>query len=657
MKKVTLRLKFVIMVLGIIIVSLVCAFLMYSLSNKRTARELTEREVSTISSLGRDSVLLLLQNAWDELYSFSLNGDLRDQDADVEKKSETLQKYAERIGVRSINFADASGKVETAEDDKNISDEEFFKKAMLGSNVVSEVYERDGEELIAIGTPVVDDGIVKGVIYQEVNPSYLRKSFSSAITGQTGDAFIMDMDGNIIVDAIDDYAKKLKSDEQKKARKKIIDETETQSGTMEYNDGEIDVIAGYSRIEGTDWIVVVTTGQIEAYTVSTSALNIKFIIAALIFTIVIMLTVYFITGVFIAPVNTVTQELIYMANGDFSRELPSKVLLRKDEAGRLAGAMQRMQFSVSRAIRNVKSETQVVDGNVQNQQERINLLLQEIEGISATTQELSASSVVTAHTTQELASTVESIGTSVEKVAHSAEKGLLTIEQIKNRAEELKNSSIQKRANSTAILENTQNTLREALEDAKAVEKITALSNTILSIAEETNLLALNASIEAARAGEAGKGFAVVATEISKLADNSKNSAAQIQSVTNEVIDSVDNLSKCASDLLNYLDSNILKDYNTLVKTGEQYNKDATEMDAIVTEFKAVTADLKLKIEKMIAAINDVARSNNESAKGTGEIAENANSVVNSANEVVNYTNETLDCTRKLDEVAGVFRL
>ena len=90
------------------------------------------------------------------------------------------------------------------------------------------------------------------------------------------------------------------------------------------------------------------------------------------------------------------------------------------------------------------------------------------------------------------------------------------------------------------------NAIRQKLSDAVAeshnVKQINELTGNILSVASQTNLLALNASIEAARAGEAGRGFAVVADEIRILADDSRNTANNIQTVSNLVISAVESL-------------------------------------------------------------------------------------------------------------------
>lgn len=98
--------------------------------------------------------------------------------------------------------------------------------------------------------------------------------------------------------------------------------------------------------------------------------------------------------------------------------------------------------------------------------------------------------------------------------------------------------------------------LSKAIEDTKFVDEINKLLETILDITDQTNLLALNAAIEAARAGEAGKGFAVVAEEVRKLAEESSNTAGQIQKITETVVSSVKELANNSQQLLDFMNVN-----------------------------------------------------------------------------------------------------
>ena len=118
----------------------------------------------------------------------------------------------------------------------------------------------------------------------------------------------------------------------------------------------------------------------------------------------------------------------------------------------------------------------------------------------------------------------------------------------------------------------------EAMERSMAPSEIEVLTGNILEIAEETNLLALNASIEAARAGEAGRGFAVVAGEIGKLAQNSANAAAKIQKVSQMVMEAVEVLSTETGNMVNFVETTALIGYDKLMETCEIYSQDAANL-------------------------------------------------------------------------------
>ncbi|WP_455719137.1 methyl-accepting chemotaxis protein [Agathobacter sp.] len=247
--------------------------------------------------------------------------------------------------------------------------------------------------------------------------------------------------------------------------------------------------------------------------------------------------------------------------------------------------------------------------------------------ISSAMEELSASMESVSETVSGIAGNMQEIEDKAQDLAEKSNGLLEYCDMMDKNAQALKKDAVANKENTGKVASEIIAKLQQTIEDSKQVEKVSELTNDILSIAGQTNLLALNASIEAARAGEAGKGFAVVASEIGQLSESSRQAAVNIQSINNTVIETVQELIKNAGELAEYIQANILPDYDNFVKAGEQYNNDAVHINDIVGNFNRMSFELKQSTENIMEYINSITNVVQEGYEGINLAAANTSAL------------------------------
>ena len=197
----------------------------------------------------------------------------------------------------------------------------------------------------------------------------------------------------------------------------------------------------------------------------------------------------------------------------------------------------------------------------------------------------------------------------------------------------------------------------QAAKTNESAQKIKDAANLINDIADQTDLLALNASIEAARAGEAGKGFAVVAEEIRQLADSSRETANRIQQINSVVVKAVSNLSDNANNLVKYMQQTILPEFERFVDSGASYKNNASYIEDAMNEFVLKTDALKKNIDEIAGSINTITAAVDEGAEGVNSTAENTQNLVEDIVNISSKMKENKAIAKTLQESTDIFAI
>lgn len=385
----------------------------------------------------------------------------------------------------------------------------------------------------------------------------------------------------------------------------------------------------------TDYIDTAIAAQDEEFSGYAVKKAATMIVACVVMLIIVAILIAMISRDITKSLKKIKEQFDIIAGGNFARKMQKPMLKRKDDFGQLANELEKMRESVRSLLAQVKIEAANINTVVESIDSHVFNLNGEIEDVSATTEQLAASTQETAASAEQINGMTQQIEEAAREIAIRAQDGATEAEEIHQRATQTKDETVANRMKVKQMLSEIRQGLEKALEDAKVVEQISVLADSILAITGQTNLLALNASIEAARAGEAGKGFAVVAEEIRVLAEQSKDAVANIQAVTENVNHAVRNLTSDSNRLLDFVDTDIVESFNNFEKMADDYNLDAAKINDLVSDFSATSEELVASITNITQAIDGISSASNDSAAGTTNIAQKTVSIASGSAEVM----------------------
>lgn len=379
----------------------------------------------------------------------------------------------------------------------------------------------------------------------------------------------------------------------------------------------------------------------------------------LIFLIVSVILIFVMIKTVSKPASAASRQLGNIIDGINQKKgnLTQRIAVKShDEIGQLSEGINSFIVQLQSVMYKIREQSQVMQDALGKMDVEVNSSSESVNYIAATMEEITASMEEISSSIEGLTGNTNEILDAIDRVGEQTNEGVAIAADIKALAIGVKEETEKKKGEIYDIIEQKKLTLNSSIEESQQISNINNLTNDILEIASQTNLLALNASIEAARAGEVGKGFAVVADEIRLLAENSKNTANDIQQISSGVISAVNQLMENAQDLMKFVSDRIMNDYVGFEGATDMYYDKAEHMDAVM----AIVDENIVALHKVVGEANDgitnISTVVGENAQGVSSATESVSSLANSIMNIKQQATENVDCSNQLMNEVNRFR-
>lgn len=402
-----------------------------------------------------------------------------------------------------------------------------------------------------------------------------------------------------------------------------------------------------------DWIVVVQADESDVMAPITT-INTVSIILGVVLLVVSLAIGYALTYHITKPISVLTKVINDISELKINNT--HKIPKTKDEIGVMANAVEHMREQLSNIVAELNGISDVLVDDSNNLYNISNKVNDASSDNSATSEELAASMEETSSSAENVNENIQNMNDRVSIVAEEVQKGVSLTTEVMEKTNEIQENTKRASNATTDVFASIQAASEEAIIRAREVDKINSLAGAIQDIAEQTNLLSLNASIEAARAGEAGRGFAVVADEISKLANQSTNTSADILVIAGQVNESVEVLTQNLEKALEFMKVNVMGDYEEFMKSSEEYTEATRSIEAFMNRANEQIMEIRSGINAMAESIGGISNNINECSVGVNDIAEKTTDVVTLTVDTFERTTNCKNSAEKLQKITSRFQ-
>ena len=370
-----------------------------------------------------------------------------------------------------------------------------------------------------------------------------------------------------------------------------------------------------------------------------------------------------ISGVLSRSVSAIAGKMSELAQkeGDLTQkegDLTQKITVRSsDEVGNIAGSLNVFLENLREIIKKISECEYKLAGNSEHVNNIVTASTDAVSKVNATMSVMEDNVLEMSEMVHKIAEDAKNNDERMTSVIGETKAQAEYIGEIGVKAKNLEKDAIQAKERMQETIVRIGRTLEDKIEESKEVEKVQKLTGQILSVADQTNLLALNASIEAARAGESGKGFAVVANEISNLAEESSRTAAEIQKINTFIVNIVDSLTEASFELLNFVKTNVISDYDVLVHTGKEYASDADSFREQMLAFEGYMNELQQSMARINSYVTDIMSDFDSQKEDVVKNSEYMSEIHGEYQKIVDAVMDNKEIVDELEQIIGQFKI
>jgi len=489
-----------------------------------------------------------------------------------------------------------------------------------------------GVDMATCSAPMYNQqGTYIGCVSIDISLTNIQKLVTDIKVGDGGDAMLLQKDGVYL--ASYDKTKVEKSvnitkDPNKQLASASTSILKNNTGTAFYSENGKQYELFYDTLPLNGWKLMIRIPMVNINLPTqqlVSILIIVCIIATILSIIVVLIQVKFLS----ARIKKVQSFAGVLAEGNYG--VDSLEIIARDEFGDMGMSLNSMYEKNRDVLVEISDNAKTINSSSDELSSAANKLLSEFQNIEGYMSSVNEAMITASAATQQVSASADEVNSSAKVLNDEAAKSKKMADEIKSRAANVENLSHASYTNAVDLSDEYEQNLQKSIENAQVVEAIGRLAEVISNIAEQINLLSLNASIEAARAGEQGRGFAVVAGEIGKLAGQTATAVNEIQDTITKVQMAFGDLTTDSKKILSFINDVVTPDYGKFVEIAKQYGVDAKLIEGISGNISSMAKSIEETMNEVSTAIRNV----NESTQITAESSSQSMQAVHNVSGVV----------------------